>query len=154
MTMAEFMKPIVDRAIAILKARTPNLLGPERTPFADYGKTFTGAVQNYPSVWVQPVRTGFSEAAQHTRRQTHVLVVKIAVSASDPAELCEAALDYVSAADLAFTQSDAADWNGALAGGVVMRVFVRGHDYGPLSERGGALARYPELEVIVETEES
>ena len=57
------------------------------------------------------------------------------------------------AIDGALGASDPGDWQEVIAGGVVLRVFVQGHDYGPLFERGGALARFPELELIVEVEE-
>ena len=72
----------------------------------------------------------------------------------EPDDLTDAAMAYMRAVDLALDQSFPADWEGKLgANGVVLRVFVSGHDYGPLFERGGVLARFPELELVVETEE-
>jgi hypothetical protein len=151
--MAEFVGPVVDRALAILQARTPALLAAAgQRAFQDLGRQFTGIAVNFPSVWVMPIRTEF-DAEGSTRHQAHALTVKFAVEGSSPEDLAAVALAYMKAIDDAFTASDPADWVGALESGQVQRVFVRAHDYGPLFERGQVMARFPEMDLVVETQE-
>lgn len=152
--MVQFIKPIIENAIAVLRARTPALLrAAGREEFVDYGKQFTGVAPNFPSVFVMPVRTVFDADSQHMRHQAHQVQIKFALSGSEPDDVTAAAMDYMTAIDGALAASDPGDWQSVIADGVVLRVFVQGHDYGPLFERGGALARFPELELIVEVEE-
>lgn len=149
---AEFIAPIIENALAVLKQRTPGLLA-GRDLFVNFGKQFTGVVSNFPSLYVMPVGTAFDADAQHLVHQAHQVQVKLAVSGAEPDLVTEAALAYMRAVDLAIAQSWPKDWEGKLQNGVVLRVFVERHDYGPLFERQGALARFPELDLIVETEE-
>ena len=152
--MAEGIKPIIENVLAVLQARTPALLqAAGLDEFVDFGKQFTGVAQNFPSVWAMPVRTAFDADSQQTRHQAHQVQIKFVVSGVEPDDVTAAAMDYMQAIDGALAASDPGDWQGIIQGGVILRVFVEGHDYGPLFERGGALARFPELELIVETEE-
>ncbi|KKM18469.1 hypothetical protein LCGC14_1665410 [marine sediment metagenome] len=152
--MAEFIKPIIETAIAILQARTPALLrAAGLDEFVDFGQQFTGVAPNFPSVWVMPARTVFDADSQHMRHQAHQLQIKFGVSGTEPDDVTAAAMGYMQAIDGAIGASDPEDWQGVIQGGAVLRVFVQGHDYGALFERGGAMARFPELELIVETEE-
>jgi hypothetical protein len=150
--MADFISPIIDNVLDILQKYTPGLL-PGREPFSDYRKSFTGVVQNFPAVYAMPVRTTFDPESMHTRHQAHQITIKFAISASDPDTLTAEAGAYMAALDGAIQSATVEDWQGTLPQPVVMRVFVQAHDYGPLFERGVQLARFPELELIVETEE-
>jgi hypothetical protein len=150
--MAELITPVVEKVIAVLKERTPSALG-ARESFVDYGKEFTGVVANFPSVWVMPVRTSF-DAELDGRRQAHQVKVTMAVTGSEPDEVTDAAMAYMKAVDTAIAASWPADWVGAVSGGQVLRVFVEGHDYGPLFGKEGGLARFPELDLVVEVMEN
>lgn len=153
--MADFIRPLVDNAIAILKAKVAAHLPQNKPDFRQHGRIFTGVVLNFPAVWVQPVRTDFDEDSDHSRHQAHQIKIKIGLSAADPEELAKDALDYVRAVDLALTASEPKSWENKLPSGVVMRTWVAAHDYGQVFEAGaGALARFPELDLIVETEET
>ncbi|SRR5581483_3105864 len=155
--MAKFVGAIVDAALAILQARTPAALAaltPPRDPFADYGRLFTGSVQNFPAVWVMPLRTTFDPDQQEMRHQAHEIKIICAVAAGEPDELAAAAAAYLAAIDAAIYASDPEDWAAALGpDGQVQRVFIRAHDYGPVFEGRGMLARFPEIDLIVEAEE-
>lgn len=152
--MAEFIKPIVENALAVLQSRTPALLQAESlAEFEHYGKQFTGVVQNFPAVWVMPVRTVLDPDAQGYRHEAHQVQIKLAVHGSEPDDVTAAAMDYMAVINRAIEASDPGDWQGVSQGANVLRVFVQGHDYGPLFERRGMLARFPELELIVEVAE-
>jgi hypothetical protein len=122
-------------------------------PFREYGKQFTGLSPNFPGCWVSPVRTELdSESA--TCHQAHQVRIKFGVEGSEPEEVAQAAMEYMAAIHRALAASWPGDWTGVLAGGQVMRLFVRGHEYGPLFERGGSMAKFPEMDVVAETQES
>jgi hypothetical protein len=151
--VAEFIEPIVENVIAVLETRTPELLE-GLDPFVQFGKQFTGVAVNFPAVWVMPVRTVLDPEQQHLRHQAHQLTVKFGVSASDPDQVTTLAMRYMELIDQALLASDGgSDWDGVLQAGSVLRVFVQGHDYGPLYERGGIMSRFPELDLVVETSE-
>ena len=149
---AQFIAPIVARTLSVLRKYTPGTVG-TREPFVDFGQQFAGVVQNWPSVYVMPVRTVHDPEEQNTRHQAHQVKITIAVSATEPDLVTDAAMAYMTAVDAAIAQSDPADWADAVTAGTVLRVFVQTHDYGPLFQRGGMLARFPELDLLVETEE-
>ena len=152
--MPEFIDPIVANVIAVLRARTPALLDAVALPnFVDFGKQFTGITVNFPSVWVMPVRTLFGAEMQQGRHEEHQVTVKFGVSSSEPDAVTQAAVDYMVVIDRALSDSDPADWTSLLQGGQVLRVFVQSHDYGALLGRGSAIARFPELDLVVETME-
>lgn len=154
--MPDFIKPVVENALRILRQYTLTELQPmARDEFADFGKQFTGTVENFPAVWVMPVRTTFDADSQQSRNQEHLLRIIIAVAGADRDEIDDLAMDYAKAVDRALAAADAAkEWEGLLTGGLVRRVFVLEHDYGPLFVRDGGLARFPEISLIVETEEA
>lgn len=148
--MPEFIGPVVAAAISILETYTPALLAAAaRDPFAEYGRAFTGVVANTPAVYVMPVRTSFDADIQGCFGELHQITIKFAVTGSDPEDLADAALAYMKAIDEAIQQATGADWGTAAS-----RVFIQGHDYGPLYERGGSYAKFPELELIVEAQEA
>jgi hypothetical protein len=149
---AQFIAPIIARTLEVLRKYTPAALA-NCEPFVDFGKQPSDIVQNWPSVYVMPVRTMFDADAQNMRRQAHLIKITMAVSAPEPDLVTDAAMAYMAAVDAAIAQSDPGDWVGILAAGTVLRVFVQTHDYGPLFQHGGMLARFPEMNLIVETEE-
>jgi hypothetical protein len=154
---ADFIKPVVENTLRILEKYTLAELQPmDREAITDFGKQFTGVVPNFPALWVMPVRTTFDPDAQQSRRQEHLLRITIAVSGAEPDELDVLAMDYCKAVDRALVAAELAtpnEWQGLLVNGQVLRVFVVEHDYGPLFEVGKGLARYPEMTLLVETEE-
>jgi hypothetical protein len=95
-----------------------------------------------------PVRTSFDPDMQGCLHQQHLVQIKLAVSGSTPDEVTEAAMIYVKAVDLAIAAADAAGEFSAY-----LRVFVEGHNYGPLFEKTGTIARLPEIDLIVEVAE-
>jgi len=144
--MAEFIRPVIEKLIGVLAARTPGLLA-AREPFTAIGKQYTGVAVNFPACWVMAVRTEFDPDIQGMLAEAHTLTVKFGVAGTEPDQLAEDAMAYMKAVDQAITASVAAgEWQ-------ALRVFVRAHDYGPLWERGNVIARFPELELIVETTE-
>lgn len=153
--MPEFVGPVVDKMVEVLKKYTPGELGAGLAEFADFGKQFTGVVQNFPAVWVMPVRTAFDVESQHTRHGLHQVRIVFAVSGPEPDEVTVAAMAYMKAIDAAIAKSEVnRDWEGVLgASGVVQRVWVEEHDYGPLFQKGGVMTRFPEVAVLVEVEE-
>lgn len=144
----EFISPIIDKILAVLEARTPDLLG-VRDAFFTYGRQYTGIVPNFPSVWVMPVRTEFDPEATGASHQAHQVQIKFAIQGSDPDAIADAAAAYMKAIHEALAASWPADWLDVLADGRVQALLVRSHDYGPLFERGSILARFPELDLVV-----
>jgi hypothetical protein len=147
--MAEFVKPVIDAVIATLEQYTPAMVPVGYEPFVDFGRQFTGVVQNWPSLFVMPGRTVFDPDMQGCIRQGHQIQIKLAVTGATPDEVTDAAMVYVRAVHLAIAAADAAGDFSAY-----QRVFVAAHDYGPLYERGGGIARLPEMELIVEAVEA
>lgn len=150
--MAKFIQPIVDQTVKSLQDRTLVLISP-RDQFAEIGRQFSGVVMNFPACYVMPVRTVFDADSDHTRHQAHQIQIRLAVTGPTPEAVTEAAMFYMRVVDQAISESDPEDWQGILQGGQVQRVWIQGHDYGPLFDQGGRHARFPELELIVETEE-
>jgi hypothetical protein len=148
----EYIAPLVDKTLAVITALTPELLG-ELPPFATLGKLFTGAVVNFPGVWVMPVRTAIGDEGTGKIDEVHQVTVKVAVSASDPEELPGLAMAYVKACTLAIEHTSPAEWDAALTGGGVLHVHVSGHNYGVAFERGGTFAMLPDLYVEFEVSE-
>lgn len=152
--MPEHIDPVSLKLKAVIEARTPALLAAAgKLVFAEVNESWTGAVLNFPAASVMPNRTEFDDEG-HLVHAMHQLTVRLSLSANTPDELTADAKKYVRLVDQAIRESDAAgDWKNTLANGNVLRVFVQGHDYGALYEKGNRLAKYPELFVWVETEE-
>lgn len=150
--MDRFVAPVIDCLIKLLEHRLPSVLG-SLPPFVDVGLVFTGIAVNFPALWVMPVRTAFDPEREHTRAQVHEIRVKFGITAPDANSTADLAMAYMAAIDSAITQSSIHEWNATMTAPLVRGVFIRSHDYGPLYERGGVLARFPELELLVETEE-
>jgi len=149
----EFIEPIVEKILAVLQAHTPALLG-SLPGFETYKKHFTGVVENWPAVWVMPVRSEFDPEVTGHSAQRHLITIKLAISGSEPNELAEQAMAYMQVIHLALAASWPGEWCTTLAAGQVLGLRVRSHDYGPLWEQGQMLARFPEMEVAVDTAEN
>lgn len=154
--MPEFVKPVTLAAAAVVAqyaAAELSALGREN--FVTVDSHFAGVEVNLPAAWVIPLRTSFAEDAQHSRAQRHELRVIVGIAAADPQDLDDLAMDYVAAVDRALQAADTARaWEGKLANGIVLRVFVASHEYGPLIETTHGIARFPTLELLIETEEN
>jgi hypothetical protein len=146
--MPEFIAPVIDAVITALAKYTPATVPADREQFVDFGRRFTGVVQNFPSLYVMPVRTVFDPDVQGPIVQAHQVRIKLAVTGSTPDEVSDAAMAYVRAVHLAIAAADAAGEFSAY-----LRVFVIGHDYGPLFDGGGRIACLPEIELTVEVAE-
>ncbi len=150
--MAEYIKPVIDAVLAALEARVPAALPTDREPIVEYGRQFTGIIANMPALYVMPRRTLFDPDAQGIENMAHELQITLAVSGSQPGDVTDAAMAYVKAVHDAIKAADAAR-EITVTGGQVNRVFVVSHDYGPLFEKGGGLARFPEIDLLVEVAE-
>lgn len=142
--MAQFIGPVIDKLLEVLVART--------TTFVEFGRLFTGAPGNLPACWVMAARTQFGEE-EGTLHQAHQITVKFGVQADTPDGVIQAALAGMKEIHLAIEASWPADWVGAVPGGVVTEIYIREHDYGLTWERGAGLAKFPELDVFIETQE-
>ena len=78
------------------------------------------------------------------RHSLHRLTIKFGVNGADSDQVTVDAMAYMKAVDDALTAAVDA-WDSAMS-----RVFVAGHDYGPLYEKGGGFARFPEMHLEVE----
>jgi hypothetical protein len=150
--MPEYIAPLVEKTLDVLRTKTKDLLG-DLPPFAAFGRLFTGAIVNFPGAWVMPVRTAKADDGTGKIDQVHQLTVKLAVSAADPEDLFPLAMAYVRACDLALEQTPIAEWNKALADQGVLHVHVSAHNYGVAFQRAGSFALLPELYIDVEVSE-
>jgi len=152
--MPEFIKPVADAVLAALVKYLPATIPSGYDQMAEFGKQFTGIVNNSPACFVMPGRTVFNPDAQNYRHQAHDLTVILALTGSETGDVTEAAEVYVAAVDGALAMAWAAgDFAGILTPGNVLGLFVSSHDYGPLRSKDGMLARFPEISLTVETAE-
>jgi hypothetical protein len=151
----EFVAPVIERLLEVLQKHLPTTLPTDQEPVTEFGRQFTGVTVSFPAVYVMPLRTVFDEDAQNYVHQAHQIQIKLAVSGSQPGDVTDAAMTYIKAVHLAIAQADAAgEFADAVTAGQVLRVFVSAHDYGPLFDRGSVLARFPEIELLVEVAEA
>ncbi len=151
--MADYVKPVIDAVLAALEKRMPAALPVDREPVREFGRQFTGIVGNMPAVYVMPRRTLFDPDTQGVANMAHEIQITLAVGGSEPGQVTDAAMVYVRAVHQAILEADAAR-EITVTGGQVNRVYIASHDYGPLWEKGGGLARFPEIELIVEAMEA
>jgi len=142
--MAKFVRPVIEKLLEVLAART--------TGFVQFGRLFTGAAANLPAVWVMAGRTVIDPEAS-TLHQAHLITVKFGVEHSDPDELMNAAMDGMKEIHGAIEASWPGDWVDAVAGGQVQSLTIREHDYGPTWTAGGMVAKFPEMDLVIEVEE-
>jgi hypothetical protein len=151
----EYIKPIIDKVLAVLEARTPALL--DAVPlerFQAFGRLFTGVEENFPALEVMPVRTEFDPECQGYEHEAHQVQIKLAIMGAEPDQVTDAAMAYVKAVTAALAASWPGDWADLISGGQIQRLFVRAHDYGPLFAREAVLARWPVIDLIIEAVET
>jgi hypothetical protein len=142
--MALLIKPVIDKLLEILAADT--------TSFVEFGKLFTGAAANLPAVWVMPGRTVIDPECSMLR-QAHLITIKFGVQDADPNTLMDAVMALMVEIHDAISASWPADWVGAVTGGQVQSLAIREHDYGPTWTAGGMVAKFPEMDLVIEVDE-
>ena len=142
--MALLIRPVIDKLLEVLAARTAG--------FAQFGRLYTGVAPNLPAVWVMPGRTVIDPEAS-TLHQAHLVTIKFGVENSDPDELMNDAMDRMKEIHAAIEASWPGDWVDAVTGGQVQSVTIREHDYGPTWTAGGMVAKFPEMDLLIEVEE-
>jgi hypothetical protein len=142
--MALLIKPVIDKLLEILAA--------DATSFVECGKLFTGAAANLPALWVMPGRTVIDQECSMLR-QTHLITIKFGVQDADPDALMNGAMDLMAEIHGAIEASWPGDWVNAVTGGQVQNVTIREHDYGPTWTAGGLVAKFPEMDLVIEVEE-
>jgi len=177
---AQFAKQIVNQLIAILQrdqqaalsiinaARSP---GRALTPFAAFFKE-AAPIQNWPALVLVARTTQFDQASDaDLRTETHTFLCAMAISGTDPEWLADDAMDYLRVVDIVLTSVPLGDFylpltishrtmpTGQTSGlnstlSKVQDLRISRHDMGALvARRGGTLARGPQIEFVIETEE-
>ena len=177
---AKFAKTLVNQLIAIRQRDQQAALdlvnaarpaGRALKPFAAFHKE-AAPIQNWPALVLVAQETAFNEASDaDLRTQTVRFFCALAVTGTNPEWLSEDAMDYLRAMDMILTSAPLSDFYVALPiahvtvpGGTtspldtalskVQDLRVTRHDLGALvARRGGALARGPQIEFVVELEE-
>jgi hypothetical protein len=177
---AQFAKTLVNQLIAILQRDQQSALdllnagrpaGRALKPFKAFHKE-AAPIQNWPALVLVAQQTQFNaDADADLRSETVSFFCAMALTGADPEWLSEDAMDYLRAVDMVLTSAPLSDFCAALPiahatvpGGTtapldpavskVLDLRVTGHNMGALvSRRGGALARGPQIEFVVEVEE-
>jgi len=177
---AGFSKPLVNQLIAVLQRDQQAALdivnagrppGRELKPFVAFHKE-VGTVQNWPAVVLVAQEIAFDSASDaDLRTQTLRFICALAITGTDPEWLAEDAMDYLRAVDMVLTSLPLTDFYTPLAidhrtvpGGEtagldpavskIQDLRIIRHDLGALvARRGGALARGPQIEFVIEMEE-
>ena len=143
----QFIRVAIDAVLSLLTDYTPAILAElNQTPFTRFGRAFRGQLMAAPEVWAEPVNTTLDDEGQ-SRHQIHQVKVTVGLVGGDPEALTDLALDYVRAVDLAVAQNE------KTFAAPVLRIFVREHNYGALRVKGTGFAVFPEVFLLVETEE-
>ncbi len=178
---AQFAKPLVNQLIAILQRDQQAALdvvnstrppGRALKPFAAFHKE-AAPVQNWPALVLVAQEISFdSNSDADLRTQTLRFFCAMAITGTDPEWLAEDAMDYLRAVDIILSSAPLADFSAPLAihhrtvpGGMtagldpanarLLDLRIVRHDLGALvSRRGGVLARGPQIEFVVDLEES
>jgi len=147
--MAFYIAPIVTAVQGILAKYTPAALESSGYgPFVEIGSLFTGVMDNPPEAWVMGMRSDLDDSG-NSLFEKHLVTVKFGVTASDPDDLWTAAAAYMKAVSDAMAAAQPSDWGTVIPN----HAHVFGHDYGPVFQKGGVLARFPECHVEIEVNE-
>jgi hypothetical protein len=147
--MALYIAPIVAAVQGILAKYLALALEPTEYPaFLDIGSVFTGVMDNPPEAWVMGSRTQIDDEG-NSLAEKHLVTVKFGVTASDPDDLWTAAAAYMKAISDAMAMAQANDWGAVIPN----HAHVFEHDYGPVFQKGGVLARFPECHIEIEVNE-
>ncbi len=177
---AQFAKVLVNQLVAILQRDQQSALdlinaqrpaGRALKPFKAFHKE-AAPIQNWPALVLVAQANEFDADSDSDLRSQRVnFFCALALTGTDPEWLSEDAMDYLRAVDIVLTSAALADFYAALPiahstvpGGtttpldpVVSKVEdlrVTRHNMGALAtRRGGALARAPQIEFVVEVEE-
>lgn len=177
---ATFAKPLVNQIIAILQRDQQAALdlvngarpaGRELVPFSAFYKE-AGTVQNWPAVVLVAQEISFdANSDADLRTESLRFICAMAITGADPEWLAEDSMDYLRAVDNVLTSAPLGDFYATLAinhrtvpggqttpldAGVsrVLDLRITRHDLGVLvARRGGALARGPQIEFVIEMEE-
>lgn len=158
--MAEYIDPVIDHLVTVLKARTPDLLRARKLDaIAQWQKTFTGVFTAMPAICVLGISSAFDDEEQGLLGERHLVTLRIAVNGPDPETIAERARMYMRVVNAALDASWPADWSGVdkpYKNGVVERMFVAGHDYGPVfqARAGNAMVAFPEMSLIFDVQEA
>lgn len=177
---AQFAKALVNQLIAILQRDQQAALdlvnaarpaGRALKPLAAFHKELA-PIQNWPALVLVAQEVAFDAASDADLRTESVRFLSaLAITGTDPEWLSEDAMDYLRAVDIVLTSAPLSDFYAALPiahvtvpGGTttpldsavskIQDLRVTRHDLGALvARRGGALARGPQIEFVVELEE-
>ena len=177
---AKFAKTLVNQLIAILQRDQQSALdlinagrpaGRALKPFEAFHKE-AAPIQNWPALVLVAQATQFdADSDADLRSQSVNFFCALALTGADPEWLSEDAMDYLRAVDMVLTSAPLSDFYAALPiahttvpGGTtapldpavskVEDLRVTRHNMGALvTRRGGALARAPQIEFVIEVEE-
>lgn len=177
---AQFSKPLVNQLIAIFERDQQAALDivnadrpPGRTlkPFAAFHKE-AAPIQNWPALVLVAQEIAFDGSSDaDLRAETLRFFCAMAITGTDPEWLAQDAMDYLRAVDIVLTSVPLGDFytplpinhrtvpSGQTAGldatvSKIQDLRVTRHDLGALvGRRGGALARGPQIEFVIELEE-
>ena len=143
MANPQFIAPVVSWLVGVLQSANLGTLA----PFADVKQSWTGVVINWPPAAVMPRSSGFDPEIVGASHSENLFTVKFGVNGMDPDQVTADAMSYMLAIDQAI---EGAAWLPQFS-----RVFVQGHDYGPLYShlKDGGFAKFPELHLLVEVYE-
>jgi hypothetical protein len=144
--VALFGAPVVAWLVGVVNGAAEALTAAGLTPFADVRESWTGVILNWPEASVMLRNIAFDPEITGARMEAMVLTVKFGVNGADPDQVVTDAMGYMAAIDAAI--------NGAAWLPQMSRVFVEGHDFGPLFTKDGAFAKFPELHLTVEVFET
>ncbi len=177
---ARFAKPLVNQLLAIIQRDQQAALdvvnldrppGRGLKPFASFHKE-AAPIQSWPALVLVAQEDAFvADADADLRAQTLRFFCAAAITGTDPEWLAEDAMDYLRVLDMVLTSAPLGDFYAplpvnhrtvpdAITAGLdptiakVQDLRVVRHDLGALvTRRGGALARGPQIEFVVELEE-
>ena len=175
-----FAKPLVNQLLAILERDQQAALdlvnagrpsGRALQPFKAFYKE-AAPIQNWPAlVLIAPETTFDLDSDPDLRTESVRFVCALAITGSDPEWLADDAMDYLRTVDIVLSSAPLADFYAPLAvshrtlpGGEtsglnptvskILDLRITRHDLGTLvARRGGALARGPQIEFLIELEE-
>ncbi len=175
-----FTKPLVNQLLAILERDQQAALdqvnagrpsGRGLLPFKAFYKE-AAPIQNWPALVLMAPETTFDLNSDPDLRTESVrFVCALAITGSDPEWLADDAMDYLRTVDIVLSSAPLADFyvpltvshrtlpGGATAGlnpavSKILDLRITRHDLGTLvARRGGALARGPQIEFLIELEE-
>ena len=141
MATPQFIAPIVSWLVSVLQNANMGAL----PAFAEVKQSWTGAVINWPPAAVMPRSSGFDAEITGGSHSENLFTVKFGVNGRDPDQVTADAMSYMLAIDQAI--------EAAATLPQISRVFVQEHDYGPLFQKDGNFAKFPELHLLVEVYE-